>query len=133
MKNNKPIQLTEQDLHFLVEDAVRNILKENGMEEGALWNAFKQKGQQIGQNIGNMARNMQQTYQTGKQNTKLQQYANNLIAQVNNFVEMASQFPDMAELVKASQNYETQVRNIMQNSNDNLANISARTFSTKRY
>jgi len=129
MKNNKPIQLTEQDLHFLVEDAVRNILKENGMEEGALWNAFKKKGQQIGQNIGNM----QQTYQTGKQNTKLQQYANNLIAQVNNFVEMASQFPDMAELVKASQNYETQVRNIMQNSNDNLANISARTFSTKRY
>ena len=57
MKNNKPIQLTEQDLHFLVEDAVRNILKENGMEEGALWNAFKQKGQQIGQNIGKVRKN----------------------------------------------------------------------------
>ena len=30
---NKPIQLTEQDLHMLVEDAVRVYLKENGMEE----------------------------------------------------------------------------------------------------
>ena len=31
---NKPIQLTEQDLHMLVEDAVKTYLTENGMDEG---------------------------------------------------------------------------------------------------
>lgn len=45
---NKPIQLTEQDLHMLVEDAVRAYLTENGMDEG-FWNnlgaAFKPLGQ----------------------------------------------------------------------------------------
>ena len=45
---NKPIQLTEQDLHMLVEDAVRAYLTENGMEEGFWSNlgaAFKPLGQ----------------------------------------------------------------------------------------
>ena len=31
---DKLIQLTEQDLHMLVEDTVSSILKENGVEEG---------------------------------------------------------------------------------------------------
>ena len=35
----KPIQLTEQDLHMLVEDAVRVYLKENGMDE--CWGGLK--------------------------------------------------------------------------------------------
>lgn len=130
---NRQIQLTEQDLHMLVEDAVRTYLKENDMEEGALWNAVKQKGRDIGQGFNNMVGNMKATYQTGKQNKRLQQFANNLITYVNQFAEMASQFPDLAELVKASTNYETQVRNIMNASEDNLANVSSRTFSTKRY
>ena len=45
---NKPIQLTEQDLHMLVEDAVRAYLVENGMDEGFWSNlgaAFKPLGQ----------------------------------------------------------------------------------------
>lgn len=32
--NKKPIELTEQDLHFLVEEAVKGYLMENGMDEG---------------------------------------------------------------------------------------------------
>ena len=40
MEKNKPIQLTEQDLHMLVEDSVRTYLKENGMEEG-IWGGLK--------------------------------------------------------------------------------------------
>ena len=45
---NKPIELTEQDLHMLVEDAVRVYLMENGMEEGFFSNlgaAFRPLGQ----------------------------------------------------------------------------------------
>ena len=57
---NKPIQLTEQDIHFLVEDAVKNILRENGMEEG-IWGGLKNVWQ--GAKQGNL--NVASTYKTG--------------------------------------------------------------------
>ena len=40
MANNKPIQLTEQDLHILVEDAVRNYLIQEGFLSN-IWNGGK--------------------------------------------------------------------------------------------
>ena len=58
---NRPIQLTEQDLHMLVEDAVRTYLTENGMEEGfwgglgALGSKFGNKAATAGQNLANSA------------------------------------------------------------------------------
>ena len=73
----RQIRLTEEDLHFLVEDTVRNILVENGYDEGALWNAFKKKGNQIGQKMADKAQqygrdaralgnNMKNTYKAGR-------------------------------------------------------------------
>ena len=62
-KNNQPIRLTEQDLHMLVEDAVRAYITENGMDEGlwgglsALGSKFGNKMSAAGQNMANAAGN----------------------------------------------------------------------------
>jgi hypothetical protein len=59
--NKKPIRLTEQDLHFLVENAVQAYLTENGMDEGffgglgALGSKFGNRMKTAGQNMSNAA------------------------------------------------------------------------------
>lgn len=56
---NRQIQLTEQDLHMLVEDAVRTYLVNEGMDEGfwgglsALGSKFGNKAARAGQNMAN--------------------------------------------------------------------------------
>lgn len=69
-KSNQPIRLTEQDLHFLVEESVKGYLRENGMQEdvwGGLknaWNGVKQGNLHIGT-----------TYKTGNWASSFQKYA----------------------------------------------------------
>lgn len=57
--NKKQIVLTEQDLHMLVEDAVRLYLKENDMEEGVtgFLSGMFNRGQKQVQNTGENLRN----------------------------------------------------------------------------
>lgn len=56
-KLNQPISLTEQDLHFLVEEAVKGYLVENGMEEdflgglGTIGSKLKNRATAMGQNF----------------------------------------------------------------------------------
>lgn len=71
MENNKPIQLTEQDLHFLVEDTVRNILKENGMDEaawGGLKNVLSKGTQAVGKGLTNVGKGIANKAQTAYNN-----------------------------------------------------------------
>ena len=57
--DKKPIRLTEQDLHFLVENAVQAYITENGMDEGvfgglgALGSKFGNRMKTAGQNMSN--------------------------------------------------------------------------------
>ena len=59
--DKKPIRLTEQDLHFLVENAVQSYLTENGMDEGffgglgALGSKFGNRMSTASQNMANAA------------------------------------------------------------------------------
>jgi hypothetical protein len=68
--DKKPIRLTEQDLHFLVEEAVRGYIRENGMQEGVwgglknAWNGVKQGNLHVGT-----------TYKTGNWASSFQKYA----------------------------------------------------------
>ncbi len=68
-KNNKPIQLSENDLHFLVESAVKTYLKENGMDE-SLWGGLSSLGQKFGngakRGIGNAENKMNSMYNSAK-------------------------------------------------------------------
>ena len=62
--NKKPIRLTEQDLHFLVENAVQTYLTENGVDEDVksgikgVWNRFNNKRNRTGAYANNQS-NMQ--------------------------------------------------------------------------
>lgn len=57
--DKNPIRLTEQDLHFLVENAVQAYITENGMDEGffgglgALGSKFGNRMKTAGQNMSN--------------------------------------------------------------------------------
>lgn len=80
MNRNGQIRLTEQDLHMLVEDAVRLYLNENGMDEG-FWNnmkgAFKPVGQVAGQTMNNIKNNVR-TSKLNQVGNKIGQYAQNV-------------------------------------------------------
>lgn len=80
--NNKPIQLTEQDLHMLVEDAVKTYLTELGPSWAGIKNGWN------GLMHGNA--NFRQTYGSGKnagQFSKYAQQANNAIGQMRNIAK----------------------------------------------
>lgn len=59
--NKKPIKLTEQDLHFLVENTVQAYLTENGMDEDVrsgikgVWNRFNNKRNRTGEYANNQS------------------------------------------------------------------------------
>lgn len=70
MEKNRPIQLTEQDLHFLVEDAVRIYLKEQRIDE--FWGGLKNMMGAAGNVMSNVYQGAKQTWNTGEINTKMQ-------------------------------------------------------------
>ena len=70
IKSNQPIRLTEQDLHFLVEESVKGYLRENGMQED-VWGGLKNAWNGIKQ--GNL--NIGTTYKTGNWASSFQKYA----------------------------------------------------------
>ena len=101
---NQRIQLTEQDLHFLVEDAVRNYLIQEGMDEGfwgglsSLGSRFGNKAARAGQNmadtvgqgmnkagqaIGGAYNNAKSTWQTGSANQDAQNAIQNAVKALN--------------------------------------------------
>jgi len=41
------IRLTESELHQIIQESVKRILKENGMQEGQGWNLFKKTYQDV--------------------------------------------------------------------------------------
>ena len=90
-KSNQPIRLTEQDLHFLVEEAVKGYLVENGMGEGVwgglknVWNGVKR---------GNL--NVRTTYKTGNWASSFQKY----VYQVEELIEK------MQEIAQKSGNFQ---------------------------
>ena len=58
MKNsNKPIQLTEQDMQFLVKEALKSYITENNIDEG-IWDGMKTLGRSVGNKMANGAANV---------------------------------------------------------------------------
>lgn len=58
--NKQTMVLTEQDLHFVVENAVRAYLIENGMDEG-FWGGLSTLGSKFGNGAKRMGQNMANT------------------------------------------------------------------------
>ena len=134
--DKKQIRLTEQDLHFLVENAVQSYLTENGRIDE--WGAglgsvlggagqavkrgfgrMKQGAKQMGQNIGN-------TYQASENLNFIRKHMQN----IKNSCEALKNIPDLAnsiatleqELERTEVKYENRLKLAQQ-----------RTFSTQNY
>ena len=103
MNNYKrQIQLTEEDLHFLVEDAVKTYLKENGMEEG-VFGGLKNVWQGVKQ--GNL--NVGQTYKSGKLASNFQSYAQQAMQAIQGMTQIANQTGNQQIQKYLSQVYDT--------------------------
>ena len=93
--NKKPIKLTEQDFHFLVENTVQAYLTENGMDEGWFgdkWNQTKTAANTMFQ--GNKGAGLKQKFNNAKQNWNTQGQLNGL----NNLKQQLEQFIDSGQL-----------------------------------
>lgn len=131
---NKQIQLTEQDLHILVEDAVRTYLRENGMEEG-VWSGMKNAMRGIGN--GNF--HMMQNYRSGSYAGSIQKYGQNAINALNQFKgilnksgaqQIVPQIENISsELTKIMNNYQNIAQ---QSSNKNAVNAAAQQDDTQQ-
>ena len=127
-RTNQPIRLTEQDLHFLVEEAVKGYLIENGMDEGVwgglknVWNGVKQGNLNVGTTYkaGNWASSFQkyeqqvqkiiQQMQQVAQESGNQQVVNDLNTVSQQFSTTAKEFNQMAQNVaKTKPQFNTQV------------------------
>lgn len=91
-KSNQPIRLTEQDLHFLVEEAVKGYLVENGMDEG-VWGGLKNVWNGVfgrnadGQRNGNF--NFAQTYQAGNWASSFAKYEKQVQKIIKKMIQVA--------------------------------------------
>lgn len=112
--DKRPIQLTEKDLHVLVENAVRVYLKENGMEEG-IWGGLKTAMQGVGQGNFYLGRN----YKLGKQVSSFSKYAQQIvglatkmqqIADANNLTQISSNLVSYGNAInKMAQSFQAQL------------------------
>jgi len=106
---NKPIELTEQDLHMLVEDAVRVYLKENGMEEISMNQIKSGIGTVFSKNTSTKPMGLTQRLKNGYTNFKNQgklDDLSNLKQQLEQYIDAGQLNPQMtiAQLVGGKYN-----------------------------
>lgn len=85
MNKKQTIQLTEQDLHMLVEDAVRTYFINEDMDEG-VWSGMKN----VARGVGNGNFHMMQNYRSGSYAGSIQKYgqqAQNALSQFKNILD----------------------------------------------
>jgi hypothetical protein len=94
--NRRQVRLTEQDLHMLVEDAVRTYLVNEGIEEGvwgglgnAMYGAFGR-----GNSFMNGMKNFKQNYQNGNLASDMQKYAQKIYPYLSKMSALATSMGD---------------------------------------
>ena len=119
MKNsNKPIRLTEQDMQFLVKEALKSYITENNIDEG-IWDGMKTLGRSVGNKmangaanvknnlgsnmramgnkIGNAYNNVKNTYQTGSITGDAQKYISNATNALNSLLQADNKLVQMGQ------------------------------------
>ena len=134
MDKKQTIKLTEQDLHMLVEDAVRTYLNENGIDEGG-WsallgagkNAVQGKFNNMRQGATNLRNNENATFQAGRNLTMIQRYKTNIENSLTAIEKMDADLQAPIEQLKQ------QLEMTLQKYEGRLKTAQANTFSTKNY
>ena len=120
MKNQ--IVLNEQDLHFLVEDAVKNYLVENGLEEinwGGMKNVLRGAFGKDDQGERNFNFNFRQTYNSGTIFSNFNKYAKQAITAINGMIEIANSTQN-----QQINTYLEQVKNTLNNTVDYFEKVA---------
>lgn len=160
--NKKQIVLTEQDLHMLVEDAVRLYLQENDMEEGVtgflsgMFNRGQKQVQNTGENLRNsindklaqakeygrkklaQAKQGVQNYQMAGQVSSINQDAQKAVTtaynSLNNLLTLSNKLKGITGYAALGPGLETAVVNCMNalKSGGNLRNDVSSQFTAQR-
>ena len=125
---NQQIRLTESDLHFIVEESVRNILIQEGFF-GNMWNGVKNVAGGVadlakagGNTIGGMYYNGQANGQIQKLNQMKTQYE-----------QMQQQYQQKIEQIDQQiQQLQGKANTSLDNMNNNISNFNNR-FQNKNY
>ena len=128
-EGNKVV-ISEAEIRYLVKESVKNYLRENAEDEllGGLGSIFGSARQ----NMSNVGHNMANTYRQGNYNTQVQRQGNACLKALRNFSETATQanIPELKNNITRA--YEL-IKQAMEQSKEQLADVQSRTFSTNRY
>lgn len=121
----RQIVLTEQDLHMLVEDAVKTYLVNEGIEEGvwgglgnAMYGAFGK-----GNSFMNGMKNFKQNYQNGKLATDMQKYAQKIAPYLSKMSALATSMGD-EELAGDLEDVQSKLKMVGDYSNINAREVA---------
>lgn len=117
---NKPIQLTEQDLHMLVEDAVRAYINENGVNE--FWGGLKNMMGAAGNSMSNWYQKQKQTWNTGEIRTKMQNLQQMEQQMEQQIQQMSAKRDQIKQQIMQLQQSVGQSQQKIDNNNQQLAN-----------
>ena len=124
--DKKPIRLTEQDLHFLVENAVQAYITENGMDEGffgglgALGSKFGNRMKTAGQNMSNAA-----SQKWGQAKNAMGQAANAVVQKMNQAGQAMGQAYNNAKNTYQTGSANQDAQKAIQNAVQALNNLKA--------
>lgn len=121
MEKNKPIQLTEQDLHMLVEDAVKTYLIQEGFFSN-MWNGAKNVAGgawDAAKAVGNTAGAMYYNGAANGQIQKLQQMQQQYQQKIQQIQQQIQQLQQKAQTKQ--QNAQGNVQNIKNRMNPNTS------------
>ena len=125
---NQQIRLTESDLHFIVEESVRNILIQEGFF-GNMWNGVKN----VAGGVADLAKSGGNTiagmYYNGQANGQIQK----LNQMKTQYEQMQQQYQQKIEQIDQQiQQLQGKANTSLDNMNDNFSNFNSR-FQNKNY
>lgn len=125
---NQQIRLTESDLHFIVEESVRNVLIQEGFF-GNMWNGVKNVAGGVADAVKGAANGAKSMYYNGQAEGQIQK----LNQMKTQYEQMQQQYQQKIEQIKQQiQQLQGKANTSLDNMNNNISNFNNR-FKNKNY
>ena len=125
---NQQIRLTESDLHFIVEESVRNVLIQEGLL-GNVWNGVKNVAGGVADAVKGAANGAKSMYYNGQAEGQIQK----LNQMKTQYEQMQQQYQQKIEQIDQQiQQLQGKANTSLDNMNNNFSDINSR-FQNKNY
>lgn len=125
---NQQIRLTESDLHFIVEESVRNILIQEGLL-GNVWNGVKNVAGGVADAVKGAANGAKSMYYNGQAEGQIQK----LNQMKTQYEQLQAQYQEkIQQIVNQIQQLQGKANTSLDNMNNNISNFNNR-FKNKDY